>query len=66
MNRRPMFSNPLQGEGGITNEQDSKSSQSLSSFFAHKELVCTLLVCILLWFTIDLVYFGINLSLGQL
>ena len=59
-NGRPMFANPLEGE-----EQDKKTG-SLRDLIRNPSLRLPLIVIPVIWFTVDIVYYGINFSLGNL
>ena len=61
-----MFDEKLEGEQGRTSSTLSDESSSICSLFKNKALRLPLLLIPLIFLTVDMMYFGINLSLQNL
>ena len=62
LNSKPMFSNEIEGEV----KQTAKVDHSLIKLIKMKSLRKPLIIIPFIWFTVDIVYYGIVFSLGQL
>ena len=60
LNRRRLFSNPLQGTGA------SEESSGLRELFRDASFRLPLVIICVIWFSVNLVYYGISFSLGSL
>ena len=65
-NRRPQLENDLEGENASIGDELKQEQHGLKKLLKNKALRKPLIIIPFIWFTVDIVYYGINFSLGKL